>query len=830
MNKKVLSAILFGALFAGTGTFTSCIDNEEPAGIEELRGAKAELIRAKVAVEAANATFKLAEAELVKAQAAVQNAIAQQEKALAEYQELVNERQSITNAEAQADLDAKIAAAELAAEEAQLNHEIAMTNLTKKLAEAKRGYEVVMAEIEIAKATLSGKERVTIYELQAAVEAAQNEVEKAEGEVAAAEKDYYNATLDVKYGEVDLKRAETKVANAEAALALAQETYDMWNGFLSEDAETADWTAEITALEDSIKLLEKKQVELTLEEAKIKNSEEYRTLVANVAATKSAYNNHKTGAKYETKKSFTSTWSDNAAVAKGTKVESYVKAGDAEEYVKGALEQIAGANWDGKGGFIKKYTDLIAGYTTEKQALLDEVAAKTEDEVKADKKTYEEKVKAWKDATAAYKDAMANAKNISSASIYNKADDGTETGAFVVFQNEVEEAGELTGDAKAKALLKAEQAFADALVAFYNTVPADQAAMNNISLELKINGRDVLETRSIKAWLTGADRDVYLNAIYHYFNPTLSTPGLEVAPTVNYTDVNKWKKFWSKTNDTKEAITNGKVTTKATGAYSSWLTQTELQTAKYNALVAASTAAFGEASLYAEMDGTNSELNSQENGYMHAEPTQAELKAVGYSNAGAAGAYYASQDAEYKYEAKNYKEIIAYYEEAKTYWTETATALIAENKELKAAYTAASNSLSAKDYEIYVAVTVANGNINEVINALTNVKKALTTAVTNYLKVDFTGYNGTVKFETWLKGQVEAALLNVYDAEESLIYAQNNLTAIQDGKVGVFEQLTSTEEALAEAMAELEAAQAELDAALANLAKGLEIIAATNAE
>ena len=64
MNKKVLSAILFSALFAGTGTFTSCIDTDEPAGIENLRGAKAELIRAKVAVETANAAYVNAEAAL----------------------------------------------------------------------------------------------------------------------------------------------------------------------------------------------------------------------------------------------------------------------------------------------------------------------------------------------------------------------------------------------------------------------------------------------------------------------------------------------------------------------------------------------------------------------------------------------------------------------------------------------------------------------------------------------------------------------------------------------------------------------------------------------
>lgn len=47
-----------------TATFTSCIDTEEPAGITELRGAKAELLRAKAAFEIALANKKQADADL----------------------------------------------------------------------------------------------------------------------------------------------------------------------------------------------------------------------------------------------------------------------------------------------------------------------------------------------------------------------------------------------------------------------------------------------------------------------------------------------------------------------------------------------------------------------------------------------------------------------------------------------------------------------------------------------------------------------------------------------------------------------------------------------
>lgn len=50
-------------LMAGTSTslLTSCIDNDEPAGIIDLRGAKAELLRAKAAVEQAEAAIKTAQ-------------------------------------------------------------------------------------------------------------------------------------------------------------------------------------------------------------------------------------------------------------------------------------------------------------------------------------------------------------------------------------------------------------------------------------------------------------------------------------------------------------------------------------------------------------------------------------------------------------------------------------------------------------------------------------------------------------------------------------------------------------------------------------------------
>lgn len=62
-----------------TATFTSCIDTDEPAGIEDLRGAKAELLRAKVKVQEAEYEFRMAEAAWMQAKADYAAELAAQE-------------------------------------------------------------------------------------------------------------------------------------------------------------------------------------------------------------------------------------------------------------------------------------------------------------------------------------------------------------------------------------------------------------------------------------------------------------------------------------------------------------------------------------------------------------------------------------------------------------------------------------------------------------------------------------------------------------------------------------------------------------------------------
>lgn len=176
----VASAMLVGA----TPVFTGCIDNDEPEGISVLRGAKAELLRAKVAVEQANAISIKADAVLKEAQAKVQEALAanelakakileaqaKQEEAKVELIKTQNEQEKArleeqikeyerVQKEWQAEMDRNATEAEQAIKEWELSYK-----------EAQVAYEKVLVELATAKATLTAKQNKILEPLITAVE------------------------------------------------------------------------------------------------------------------------------------------------------------------------------------------------------------------------------------------------------------------------------------------------------------------------------------------------------------------------------------------------------------------------------------------------------------------------------------------------------------------------------------------------------------------------------------------------------------------------------------------------------------------------------------
>lgn len=119
-----------------TATFTGCIDNDEPAGITELRGAKAELLRAKAAVQNAEAAFRAANAAYRQAEADFQAEKAAQEKLNTEYW-------------AAKTADDKLALEQTAAKRLEA-FTASMYELQAATAQKKLAYEQAMAAVEAA--------------------------------------------------------------------------------------------------------------------------------------------------------------------------------------------------------------------------------------------------------------------------------------------------------------------------------------------------------------------------------------------------------------------------------------------------------------------------------------------------------------------------------------------------------------------------------------------------------------------------------------------------------------------------------------------------------
>ena len=236
------------ALVAGTMVFSGCLKNIEPEGLADLRGAKAELLRAQTAVEAANAAKVNAEAALTLAKAKVEEAIAKQEEAKAAYQaalarlqELEVEKQTALNAieieQAMAEAQAAIAEAEANAAKIAAEAEHHLLGVLKNVAEAQVKYEEALKNLALAAATLDDDQIQKLEAMQQAVEDAREEVAEltVEFEHAAIELAYALALVDdeaaaktvVRYAEIELLKAQATLEGAVEAEAVAKAAVEL---------------------------------------------------------------------------------------------------------------------------------------------------------------------------------------------------------------------------------------------------------------------------------------------------------------------------------------------------------------------------------------------------------------------------------------------------------------------------------------------------------------------------------------------------------------------------------------------------------------------------
>lgn len=207
---KKWTYLVASLLLAGTTPLlTGCVDTDEPSGIEELRGAKAELLKAKAAVEAAKvayvqaeAAYKNAEAEYKKAQAARELANAENDRLLAEQQI----KEAIAKAEEAA------YAAELKYQELQEAYQQALITLlsSKEAALAPYRGNLTLAKIALDKAAdeLTDKQRAYAKALAT--------LEETE-----ADKEYY--TRDQQF---EVIKAQRKLAAEQVALEEQKALYE----------------------------------------------------------------------------------------------------------------------------------------------------------------------------------------------------------------------------------------------------------------------------------------------------------------------------------------------------------------------------------------------------------------------------------------------------------------------------------------------------------------------------------------------------------------------------------------------------------------------------
>ena len=209
---------------------TSCMDNTEPAGIEEMRMAKSELLRAE-------ALYKQALAATEQANAAIKQADA-------EYKELVNQLKEIEVQEAQIDLEVYQKQQELKLIELEYEHQAAIAEDSATIMQWKSKiawyeWEIIRCQkeaedLENKRLEALEQHKAYMYDLQALTAEAQQRYEDALAKIEAAsygltseeEKALNQMISNMKWYRGELNKAEDALISAQKALVDAQFALD----------------------------------------------------------------------------------------------------------------------------------------------------------------------------------------------------------------------------------------------------------------------------------------------------------------------------------------------------------------------------------------------------------------------------------------------------------------------------------------------------------------------------------------------------------------------------------------------------------------------------
>lgn len=278
-------------LVGTTATFTGCIDTDEPAGISDLRGAKAELIKAQAAVKMVEVDYQkamVANQLLLNEGIALQNKNAEIDleihKLDVELKKLEVERNQAATAEAKAAAEAAIAKANKEKADHENAKALAAEQFKAKLLEAQRftalaqqSYDNAIKAIEAAKLLMTEEERAIVVKAQAEMESAAAQMTGKLGAMQSAQVALNNALTA--FDEANLAATlATTLAVAEQDLATAKLAVAKFKKVLETpiSSDVTAWENEVAQMKvDSLKA-EENVAKADVEIAKIKASAPYK--------------------------------------------------------------------------------------------------------------------------------------------------------------------------------------------------------------------------------------------------------------------------------------------------------------------------------------------------------------------------------------------------------------------------------------------------------------------------------------------------------------------------------------------------------------------------
>lgn len=186
-------------LMSGTAaTFTSCIDNEEPAGIEAMRTAKADFY-------AAQARYKEAEAKWKEFDALIQEQKAKQE-------EIATKMADLAYAKAEAQNTSDIEAINMQLDELRAAHDISMKEYETALKNAEAAYETALRDFNLIVARLNSDYTKEYARILGNITANRAEYKKLAADLLNAQfllNEYSKTKLDTAVVERQLQRSKT---------------------------------------------------------------------------------------------------------------------------------------------------------------------------------------------------------------------------------------------------------------------------------------------------------------------------------------------------------------------------------------------------------------------------------------------------------------------------------------------------------------------------------------------------------------------------------------------------------------------------------------------